>query len=642
MASGMKVPPPAVGRRGTDRASSTTTSSKSKTPPASTRRPMANTGGTRRASTGAKPPPQQPATRRRTLSPSGGVPESKLTKLSRQCLRDVHSKFAELEASLRGTIDPGREVPPAEVKVMRGLAEGIGTLAGSCADLHRRINAAVAVDPQPAPSERGEMKEVSGTAVLVQEVCDQITDVATEARTKVERVDTEGLNEFIVDTLANLRKELRELSTLRRKAAPRTAAEGRFGQGVGEADVDRGWTCFFSEASCAKNMTQTVQRALGTQGGFVVCKGCGVSVQRRDQRRHALRCKTPGPDIQYEEMTAEWVVRQAKEISEQHPFVAMYTLESPLRYEVNTAMRGGGEELESKRDFAYTLHRALMTLPPFEGTVFRAVNFKAHAEHYATGAILTMPHPTSTTEDPVVARDALGGGNGGAATGTLLIMRVKTARRISAFSCRKAEREVVVPANTQFRVMGRPDVGVLRLLEAAVEGDLSDVTVYELQEIDFHHWGRFSGLLTEAERARNSTLIKAAEATELKKWELRRHPVSLAPCANWYPLSTEMPEYAKGKALVEHALDVAGNAGVVSLCLANFRASDQTQCRTLNRSLRYALLNMAVVGQVDSVVVLLNKGADVRSLSDDMLTADLGIIACSCKPEVLVEAREAL
>eukprot|EP01063_Lacrimia_lanifica_P033236 TRINITY_DN585_c1_g1_i1.p4 TRINITY_DN585_c1_g1~~TRINITY_DN585_c1_g1_i1.p4 ORF type:complete len:171 (+),score=80.83 TRINITY_DN585_c1_g1_i1:530-1042(+) len=164
----------------------------------------------------------------------------------------------------------------------------------------------------------------------------------------------------------------------------------------------------------------------------------------------------------------------------------MYTMETALCYDVTAAMRklGDGGAYGPKADFAYSLHRALMRRPEYAGTVFRAMDFRVSDALYGDGAVVMMPQPSSASVLPSVVKCFLGGDGGG----TILILRVATAWNIAAFSVYPEESEVIVPANTQFRVVGRPDVGVLQLLESALGSNLSAVTVVELQEVDLQHW----------------------------------------------------------------------------------------------------------------------------------------------------------
>eukprot|EP00756_Hemistasia_phaeocysticola_P024735 Hpha_TRINITY_DN15966_c0_g2::TRINITY_DN15966_c0_g2_i2::g.75681::m.75681 len=137
----------------------------------------------------------------------------------------------------------------------------------------------------------------------------------------------------------------------------------------------------------------------------------------------------------FKEMTAEWAVQDAERVLrnrkawnwEPYKFVAMYTLNSPLCYTVGSAMRKYAFEDDPsvfvpKKDFAYSLHRALMSLPKFKGTVFRAMNFKVPDALYTPGAVVTMPHATSASTEPGVVKDFLGKPGPEGVEGTILIL----------------------------------------------------------------------------------------------------------------------------------------------------------------------------------------------------------------------------
>eukprot|EP00756_Hemistasia_phaeocysticola_P006163 Hpha_TRINITY_DN1370_c0_g1::TRINITY_DN1370_c0_g1_i1::g.93407::m.93407 len=102
------------------------------------------------------------------------------------------------------------------------------------------------------------------------------------------------------------------------------------------------------------------------------------------------------------------------------------------------------------------------------------------------------------------------------------------------------ENEVVLLANTQLRVVGKPGPGILAFLEAALMKDLSRVLVVELEEIDFFHWGQLGEIMTDRERARNARLLEAVQSCRGSAvW--KTHPVSGVQFPVEYPLSTSMP-----------------------------------------------------------------------------------------------------
>eukprot|EP00756_Hemistasia_phaeocysticola_P025754 Hpha_TRINITY_DN16022_c4_g1::TRINITY_DN16022_c4_g1_i2::g.118674::m.118674/K10380/ANK; ankyrin len=276
-----------------------------------------------------------------------------------------------------------------------------------------------------------------------------------------------------------------------------------------------------------------------------------------------------------------------------------------------------------------------MSLPKYQGTVFRAVSYKAPDSLYHEGALVTMPHQSSASEDPAVVKRFLGRGDGGK-TGSILIMRTQTARSIAMFSRYPSEKEVLIPANVQFRVVGRPDVGVLQLLESALDTDLSDVAVVEMREVSFEDWGQLPSLLTEIERFVNKPLLDAlpkaqCERVNLKsKWTgegLWRH----------YPPTTVMVR-AGARTLLEYAVDVPRNHSVVSLVIANLDMS-----LAENRDAASWGLCLAVSkGEIRSSAVLLSRGAPPSTLNPALRVPGVALISALCRLKVAREVMEVL
>ena len=306
------------------------------------------------------------------------------------------------------------------------------------------------------------------------------------------------------------------------------------------------------------------------------------------------------------------------------PYLRLYSLESPLCYGVNAAMREVAfskkrERYEPMKGFAYSLYRAMLSQPKYEGTVFRAMDFRVQESLYSVGAVVTMPHPTSASEDPDVVKDLLGKGEGGdEVQGTILVLRVRTGRSIAQFSRFPEEKEVLIATNTQFRVVGRPDVGVLRLLEMALGSSLRNVVVVELQEVDFDHWGKLTHIMTDVERVRNAPLLHTIKTKVEREKKHQFHPVTQVQVYVGYPPSTEMP-VVDGKTLLERAVEVEHNEQVVSLCCANLAHAGRTD--DLNKALETALHMNKSGSHYNTAAVLLSKGADVGSLPQELHTA---------------------
>eukprot|EP00756_Hemistasia_phaeocysticola_P053985 Hpha_TRINITY_DN29933_c0_g1::TRINITY_DN29933_c0_g1_i1::g.131878::m.131878 len=419
----------------------------------------------------------------------------------------------------------------------------------------------------------------------------------------------------------------------------------RYNDGIDEVELDKGWFNFFEGATSTLGPIPTMQKALGDASllanEYVVCSRCCSGIRFLNEEKHRGRCKQrikeeEGGGIEYLPMTAEWAADEAKKKTGDEfiveSYCAVYSLESPLCYTANAAMRGlafRGEygEWNQHKDFAYCLHRALLSLPPFAGTVYRGMGFKVSEALYCPGAVITMPHPTSTSESPDSARVFLGE----AGSGTLLVMRVKTGRRIREFSRFPKEEEVVMPANTQFRVVGRPGPGVVVLLETVLDLDLSNVVVVEMEEIDFFHWGQLEGVMTYDERSRNKDLLTAVEKLRGRgTW--KRHPCTEADMLVDFPTTRTCPK-VEGKTLLELALSVPGNERVVSLCLANLKPG-----RVLDEALKFTV---ELEDSQQRIALLLTKGATPKCLAEKegLLTIDCVAAACSCRVGIAQEIK---
>eukprot|EP00756_Hemistasia_phaeocysticola_P003038 Hpha_TRINITY_DN12032_c0_g1::TRINITY_DN12032_c0_g1_i1::g.140839::m.140839 len=537
-----------------------------------------------------------------------------------------------------------------------------GAAAGAASSRSGAARLSVQSDSAERPASPGASPGyVEEKAAEHERFCREAVKIATTAMKRTVSSEAE-LAELVQDTHKELRKAVQGLGKLLSTLAPpkgrEAAVASRFSVGVSEIDVDKGQCEFFTGASMAKDVTSTVDAAL--QKGvdeWRVCKACGNGIEKKNLRVHfSTRCKKrtpekfPNAEGMFEPMTAEWAVQQAREkVGEDAGgalYLAMYSLNSPLCYTVGAAMRnvafkGARTDFEPMKDFAYALHRAMCVLPKYEGTVFRAMDFKVDESLYARGAVVTLPHATSASWCPSVVKDFLGKeGRSGGVKGTILILKVARGRNIERFSQYPEEREVLISTNTQFRVVGRPEVGMRTLLEGALEIDLSGVAIVELQEISFVHWGQFPSLLSTVERMYNQPLLEAI--TQLESARTGRECVNVDPVTNelivsGYPLASDMPKGKDGVTLLRIAAEVPRNEQVVSLCMANL--SPEKHSEALNDAFVHALQKNQGTSHWGSIAVLLSKGALPRGYA---LPADIALIACSCKERVVCEVEQVL
>ena len=221
------------------------------------------------------------------------------------------------------------------------------------------------------------------------------------------------------------------------------------------------------------------------------------------------------------------------------PAITLYSGETPLYRASNRAMR---QWLKDKtpfakwRSFAYLLDCELRALPRFEGNVYRAVPSRVPASLYSPGHVVTWNHPSSTSEDPRVARYFLERQLSGRPSGTIFIIRSATGRSIKEYSLHKEEKEVLFRAGAQFRVVSQADDGLKKLLEIAMRCCLADVEVFQMQELLLDSWLDLKAYLTPWEAAQNRELLDLVVQLPTH-WAVHRNvtkrvcdPMSVLPC----------------------------------------------------------------------------------------------------------------
>eukprot|EP01063_Lacrimia_lanifica_P016246 TRINITY_DN2284_c0_g1_i1.p1 TRINITY_DN2284_c0_g1~~TRINITY_DN2284_c0_g1_i1.p1 ORF type:complete len:1025 (+),score=323.72 TRINITY_DN2284_c0_g1_i1:33-3107(+) len=499
-------------------------------------------------------------------------------------------------------------------------------------------------------------------------VCDAVAELAAARKALGTRMETAAEVQAFADaSLDLLREKVRAFRSVGKAAAPRAglrkrlAAEEqgrRFGDGMAEVAVDGGIRDFYSGALYTEGVVATVKAALaGDSARYVVCQGCRGGILRANRDRHKRTCLhidlDAHPDGRYEEMTAEWAVAEAAAHSPEWPFIGMYTLESPLCYDVHRRMRGYAfdgdvDGYAPVKNFAFRLHRELMSIPKYQGTVYRAVDFRVCESLYCEGALVTMPHQASASQDPAVVKRFLGrGGGGGQRTGSILILRTLSGRRIADFSRFPEEQEVLIPTNTQFRVVGRPDVGVMQLLECALEAELTNVAVAELQEVHFEDWGALRGILTEDERFHNKPVLEA-----LDRWkrrhpdyeELRRSKITQQKRHILWPSTTCMPRVVApdgtetAETLLELAAVIPENHAVVALMVANLDMTLSENAGAVQRALALA----AARSHPRTTAALLSAGGRPADLPPALLTPRLALASVLSSASVVAAVQEVL
>eukprot|EP00756_Hemistasia_phaeocysticola_P042606 Hpha_TRINITY_DN16977_c0_g4::TRINITY_DN16977_c0_g4_i3::g.56238::m.56238 len=214
------------------------------------------------------------------------------------------------------------------------------------------------------------------------EWCNQNAEVMSHARRKATEANANSFFGVVKGTRKEMKAVLNKLDKIYQKCQP-VKASSKFSVGIDEVDLDTGYTEFFKGASTTRGLLPTVSEALGKAEGWVVCKACNAGVVEKNKEGHCNKnCKQHTDkrytvDTMFTSMTAEWAVKRVEKVLgenlnwEPYKFVALHTVNSPLCYGVGAAMRnyafkGDKDAFLPKRNFAYSLHRALMTLPKFE------------------------------------------------------------------------------------------------------------------------------------------------------------------------------------------------------------------------------------------------------------------------------------
>ena len=150
-------------------------------------------------------------------------------------------------------------------------------------------------------------------------------------------------------------------------------------------------------------------------------------------------------------------------VDERHGAIRAFTAESQLCYEGNRAMRSypdpctRDEALYAKyHKFEELLDWQLTQLPAFQGTVYRAIDYKMP---FLTGEILTFLQPSSSSLDPRVVKGFLGNKRDVRPTGMIFVVDSLHGRHVAHLSDYPEEDEVY---RKRGRMLGCVRVGVQR------------------------------------------------------------------------------------------------------------------------------------------------------------------------------------
>ena len=348
---------------------------------------------------------------------------------------------------------------------------------------------------------------------------------------------------------------------------------------------------------------------------------CGYAVARRGGRLlppRAAAAEASSP------LTGPALAAAARAVSESHPAVAAYTLASPLGVEASLAMyeaslpsvghtpyAGAAEAYEKYRQFQTLLNSQLLSIPPFRGVCFKGTTLRAGAV-YKPGNVVTWCHPTSSSVLPEVAAASLDEPSD-RPSGTLFVVQSLNGRDIAEHSCASEEREVVFPANTQFRVCGDLSEAVKTLFRRQLTCSLRHVDVVALCEVRLVVWRDVLSALDNVEEATCGRLVEilemASQAAEMAG-RYTRDVVSKAYILG-APMS-ELPPRATGGATVVHLVaDSPELVGVLKMVTFHLSPADINELNADGLSpLHLALAH----NNTASALHLLTLGASVSSL----------------------------
>jgi len=141
-------------------------------------------------------------------------------------------------------------------------------------------------------------------------------------------------------------------------------------------------------------------------------------------------------------------------------------------------------ELKMYRDYHYHFKNAINTLPNFAGTTYRGAPIYVSSSTYAPGMIITWQQNSSTARSTRVTVTFLNK-QGKVLIGTIFVIKVKAGKDIQIFSAFPEEEEVLLPANSFFKVLQKLENAEDKaaMLEGLSGWDLSQLDVFVLQQM---------------------------------------------------------------------------------------------------------------------------------------------------------------
>ena len=141
--------------------------------------------------------------------------------------------------------------------------------------------------------------------------------------------------------------------------------------------------------------------------------------------------------------------------------------------------------------------------------VYRAIDFKPPSSWFPVGSMVTWNQPSSTSKSAKVVREFLRQDSAlGPVSGTIYTIGSRTGRLIAEYSVFPTEEEVLMSCGSQFRVVGKASFGVKKLLEEAMECDLTDVDIVALEEVVVEFYRDLPWAMNSEEQRRNPKVME--------------------------------------------------------------------------------------------------------------------------------------
>ena len=334
-------------------------------------------------------------------------------------------------------------------------------------------------------------------------------------------------------------------------------------------------------------------------------------------------------------LTTAAVVKAAKRVSTTHPALAAHTLVSPLCVEGTQVMQAASlpstdpygdasdEYVKRYRAYETLLNAQLLSIAPHVGVCYKAVPTRGgNFSTYSAGNVVTWCSPASASILPSVAARGLHHADD-EVTGTFLVIQSIQGREIDRYSAHSAEREVLFPANTQFRTSSKISSAITSILQHELKCAMSDVEVLTLCEIRLVVWRDVLSAMDEVETTSCPELVELIEQASQTSEAGGRYARDIVTGS--YILGcpmTELPPRATGGATVVHL--VAGGSelvGLLRMVTHHLCTHDINELNADGRSpLHLALAHNNIIGAVH----LLRNGAAVASLAAE---ADMALAA---------------